>query len=277
MKILKEQEAEIWVQEPGLQGVFEQIEKAARVCYQSHDLIKEGSYEHIVTALIKNKHTAMLEHGTIYLQFNEKNTDETTFNHLVNKYAQNNFSIVYLDEDIREADVTTNYRVIYEQGWMNDLKYLCEPTKYHEKRITVCMTTNLQVATEFLRHRLMSFAMESTRYCCYDKEKFGNDITFILPPWLKNASKEDCIEWANAMQDAENHYMRMRAKGWKAEQAAQVLPKATKTTLVMTGMESFWNMLFDLRYFEKTGPAHPQAKELASIIYKLIHNDEKLE
>jgi thymidylate synthase (FAD) len=117
----------------------------------------------------------------------------------------------------------------------------------------------------------MSFAMESTRYCCYDKEKFGNDLSFIFPLWLKNAEKQDIIEWTNAMQDAENHYMRMRARGWKAEHCAQVLPKATKTTLVMTGMESFWRMFFDLRYFEKTGPAHPQAKELAGMIYEKLN------
>ena len=76
MRIIEEQSAEIWKQEPGLHGIYEQIEKAARVCYQSQDLIKAGSAELIVKGLIKNKHTAMLEHGTEYLERNLKDPTE---------------------------------------------------------------------------------------------------------------------------------------------------------------------------------------------------------
>lgn len=284
MKIIENQTAEIWNQNSGIQGVYEQIERAARVCYQSQDLIKAGSAEKIVNALIKSNHTAMLEHGTIYLERTLKDPSEyktkeqylraeKEFNEFVNRYADDKFSDVMINQYHNYVAITTNYRVIIENKFEQDLKYMCSLTKFHKKRITVCMITNIQVATEYIRHRMMSFAMESTRYCSYDKEKFGNEITFILPGWLNTpkTTKTEVIEWVNAMQDAENHYMRLRDIGWKPQQCAQVLPKATKTTLIMTGTIEYWDSFFNLRYFEKTGPAHPQAKELATIIYNLIY------
>lgn len=261
MKI-KTQSAEIWKQSPGIDGIYEQIEKAARTCYQSQDLIKEGSAKKITESLIKNGHTAMLEHGTVYLTC--RKADE-----MCDKYQNNKYSIVSFD-DIN-AYITTNYRVIIENDWKKDLKYVCDATDMHTKRYTVHLITNLQVATEFIRHRVMSFAMESTRYCAYDKDKFGDEITFIQPIWLKD--KHETIEWVNAMQDCENHYMRLRDKGWSAQYCAQFLPKATKTSLVMTGDETAWEKFFNLRLYEKTGKVHPQAKESAEMIYKEIYGD----
>lgn len=265
MNIIENQSAELWEQESGIEGIYKQIERAARVCYQSQNLIKDGSAKTIVERLIKNNHTAMLEHGTVYL--NIPRNEQT--NKLIEFYTLNKFSDVYIDDEY--AYVTTNYRVIIENNLIDDLKYISSPGIHHYSRTTVCIITNLQVATEYLRHRLMSFAMESTRYCSYDKEKFGNEISFILPCWINGSTdKMTIIEWMNAMQDAENHYMRLRDKGWTAQQCAQVLPKATKTTLVITGDSDMWDHLFDLRLYEKTGPAHPQAKELAEIIHELI-------
>lgn len=264
MKVVN-QTAELWQQNPGMQGVYKQIERAARVCYQSQNLIKEGSAEKIVKRLINAGHTAMLEHGTIYLMYEGNNYND------IQKYLQNKYSVVNISKDNNNVYVTTNYRVIVENGWEDNLKHMCDATEFHELRHTICLTTNLQVATEFIRHRTMSFAMESTRYCAYDKEKFGEDITFVTPCWFNEKSdRADVIEWANAMQDAENHYMRLRNKGWSAQQCAQFLPKAAKTTLVMTGYDCDWEKFFDLRYFEKTGNVHPQAKEAATIIYDLI-------
>ena len=259
MKVIK-QEAVILKQSDGLEGLYKQIEYAARTCYQSYDKATTGSGERMVNWLAEHKHTAMLEHGTVYL----KGTLKELEHYIVNPYSK-----VHKNDDI--LYITTNYRVIIENGWKNDLKYMCSPTEYHEKRYTVKAITNLQVSTELLRHRKMSFAMESSRYCSYDKEKFGDELTFILPSWLDDkAKKMDVIEWANGMQDAENHYMRLIHNGWTAEKAAQFLPKAAKTTIVMTGFESDWDHFFDLRYFEKTGEVHPQMKELSTIIYNLF-------
>lgn len=80
--------------------------------------------------------------------------------------------------------VTTNFRVLVENNWLKDLEYICEPTKFHERRITVHFVCDRGVSHEFVRHRVMSFAQESTRYCNYSKDKFGNELTFIIPCWL---------------------------------------------------------------------------------------------
>lgn len=268
MKIIEKQNAELWSQEPGMEGMYKHIERAARVCYQSQDSIKADSAGRMVNALIRNGHTAMLEHGTVYLTFRR---DEML---PPNQLVLDPHTMCTEDDD--NLYITTNYRVLVEKGLTELLKYdVTEPSPMHKRRSTLYLTTNLQVATEYIRHRLMSFAMESTRYCSYDKEKFGNELTFILPLWLREAdntidNKLLAIEWTNAMQDAENHYMRLKDKGWTAQQCAQVLPKATKTSLVMTGFDDDWDKFFDLRYFEKTGAAHPQAKELATMIYELL-------
>ena len=91
--------------------------------------------------------------------------------------------------------VTTNLRVLVENNWLGDIKYICEPTKYHEKRITVKFTCDRGVSHEFVRHRVFSFAQESTRYCNYSKDKFGNELTFIIPSCIKINMTDGRYEW----------------------------------------------------------------------------------
>lgn len=286
MKILQTQIAEILEPEGyDIESVKRHIEICARTCYQSENLIREGSADKMVKRLIELNHTAMLEHGTIYLHllYKLKNGKQSKEEDLVDRYIENpysdvNYMTVELDDDTIEvsAYITTNYRVIIQNGWESDLKYMSEYIEQcHIKRITLRLTTNLQVAMEYLRHRRMSFAMESSRYCAYDQEKFGDEIQYILPLWItEDTPRNEVIEWMNGCQDAENHYMRLRDMGWKAEECAQMLNKATKTTLIMTGTTDYWDDFFDLRYFEKTGKAHPQAKELAEMVYIKMYGEE---
>ena len=271
MKILP-QNAEMIVQGPGKDGLLKHIETAARTCYQSGSLAKEGSAERMVDALIRNQHTAMLEHGTIYFKMPE---EEYLLMPMAVSILIEKWGSCVLKDEVCYGSI--DYRTYMSNEDLRDCirKFECEPEKHHERRITIRMTTNLQVATDFLRHRRMSFAMETTRYCAYDKERFGNELSFISPVWLDGRDIHDAglREWANAMQDAEIHYMNMRKLGWPQEQCSQALPKATKTTLVMTGYESFWDHFFDLRYYEKTGNVHPQVKEIATMVYNLIKTD----
>lgn len=122
----------IWEQEPGLQGIYKQIEKCGRVCYRSEDKITEDSAKEFVDRMVKSGHGAMLEHGTVYLL--------TPFETNTWKYRTNKYSKVVdiaKEEMNNRSAVTTNYRVLVENGWLDDLKYLCEPTEFHEKRFTV--------------------------------------------------------------------------------------------------------------------------------------------
>ena len=161
---------EIWEQGPGLSGIYKHIEKCARVCYKSEEHIKEGSAEKMVERLIESKHCAMLEHGTVYLQYNYTLHSflNSTAHNLWYKYALNKYSFASLmpfttDSVNGHVVITTNYRVIIENGWEEDLIYQCEPTEHHMKRVTVKFVLSRSIANEFVRHRVFSFAQESTR------------------------------------------------------------------------------------------------------------------
>lgn len=162
---------EILEQGSGIQGIYKQIEKAGRTCYKSENLITEDSAEKFVNMIKDRQHTAMLEHGTVYLTFEGLGEAYIT---LVSKYKSNKYSLVNeyknyncrgLNSDpyINKSFITTNYRVLYENNWLDDLKYICEPTEHHEKRITVKFICDRGVSHEFVRHRVFSFAQESTR------------------------------------------------------------------------------------------------------------------
>ena len=140
----------------------------------------------------------------------------------------------------------------------------------------------------------MSFAQESTRYCNYSKDKFGNELTFIIPNWLNIPEgnyeipafwdKETCKLMSKCAGDentyasiqtflsgiglSEQQYLSLIEDGWKPQQARAILPNALKTELVMTGFVSDWNHFFDLRARGTTGAPHPQAKELAEPLMK---------
>lgn len=267
---------EIIEQKPGLLGVYKQIELAGRTCYKSEDKITENSAEAFVDRMYKSNHTAMLEHGTIYLKHQAslvRGVQECDT--LFQKYKNNKFSYYVTCKTERNGEtivsgyVTTNFRVIVENGWMSDLQYMCEPTEWHEKRVTVRFITDQGILREFTRHRVFSFAVESTRYCNYGSGKFNNEVTYILPPWLPTEDvqvasvKWDEVEFIKALADAEKSYFKLLELGWKPQQARNVLPLGTKCEIVMTGFVSDWEHFFDLRAIGTTGTPHPQASELA--------------
>lgn len=170
MKLIKPS-YEIWEQPAGLEGIYKQIEKAGRVCYKSEDKITEDSAKGFVDRMIKSGHGAMLEHGTVYLAIPFEYIDISAkfeipiVSDVVEKYKGNPYTKWHLRDDgfSQLAFITTNYRILVENGWLDDLKYLCEPTEYHAKRVTVKFVCDRGVSHEFVRHRVMSFAQESTR------------------------------------------------------------------------------------------------------------------
>lgn len=279
---------EIWEQPAGLKGVYKQIEKVGRVCYKSEDKITEDSAKPFVDRMIKSGHGAMLEHGTVYLYIRRKGNESLE----VDRYLMNPYSKVVFSQSPNSRDmeiyITTNLRVLVENGWLDDLQYICEPTEYHERRVTVHFTCDRGVSHEFVRHRVFSFAQESTRYCNYSKDKFGNEVTFIEPCWLEDYNYEGNTYYNGflvALRAAEANYLGLMKKWedkipdkryktgfrnnpWTPQQARAVLPNALKTELVMTGFVSDWQHFFDLRALGTTGAPHPQAKELAEPLMK---------
>ena len=255
---------EILEQGFGIFDIFKHIELCGRTCYKSNDKITEASSEPFVNGMIDSKHYAMLEHGTVYLKKRILGFDDT----LLHKYLTNKYSKAFIVNDV--VYITTNYRVITENYWNRDLKYLCNPTEHHEKRITVKFVCNRKVSHEFVRNRVFSFAQESTRYCNYTKDKFDGQLTFIKPCWINEEyvpgeykGSDQFIVLIEYLENVESTYNFMINSGWKPQQAATVLPNALKTELIMTGFVSDWKHFFDLRAIGTTGAPHPQAKELA--------------
>ena len=238
-------------------GMYRQIERIGRVCYKSEDKIDADSHIKFVEKLIKSNHGAMLEHGTVYLNINQEECDEDR----IDEYQKNPYTEVYYHDDIfpHIYSITTNYRVLLENSWLDDLQYFCEPTKYHEKRICVKFVCDRGVSHELVRHRVFSFAQESTRYCNYSKDKFNKEITFIIPKWLNNPMLEDKSLgmknfdfdrhinsagtegwWLKSLNQCEEIYFALLSEGWQPQQARAVLPNSLKTEVVMTGFVSDW-------------------------------------
>lgn len=306
MKLIKPK-FEILEQAPGMDGMLKQIEIAGRTCYKSHDKITEDSAERFVERMKSLGHGSVLEHGTVYLII-ENDIDNALF---IGKYLDNKHSFV--NNGITYSCITTNYRVLMQgnhktwddavknnfyRNWLSDLQHQCDPTEHHEKRVTVRFTTDIGISREFNRHRVNSVSEQSTRYCNYSKDKFGNEISVVPPTKVRsNAEKElktgidffsneynyfsvmcgvvleitrdggdftaftDIDTWLFANLATQWAYMRLtNVFGWSAQEARSVLPLDTQTEFYHTAFVSDWKHFFELRC---DSHAHPMARELA--------------
>lgn len=286
---------EIIEQEPGLEGIYKAAELPGRICYGSQDKMGPGTAEKFVNGLMKSNHGAPLEHGTVYLkgklELDEFGNPFSEWCPLC-KYEYNPYSKYYNDGEY--VYVTTNLRVLFENGWLSDLdNYLCEPTEYHERRYQVRFQVDRFTGEEFLRHRKASFNRESTRYVLFTKEKFGGgSIKYIIPVWMLDRMDEvetyknwtisdfcrdvidaecgdselvsDIFVWEFALKACEWSYCKLTDDfGWRAEQARTVLPCAISSPLIKTAFISDWKHFFNLRAIGTTGKPHPQASKLA--------------
>lgn len=296
---------EIIEQEPGLAGMYKAAELPGRICYGSQDKMAPGTAEKFCKGLMKSNHGAPLEHGTVYLMASDNInnhdplTGETHISNPLSKYITNKYSkAVYSGVTLC---VTTNLRVLFENEWMDDLKYWCEPTEYHERRYQVRFQIDRFTGEEFLRHRVASFNRESTRYVLFTKEKFGGgSIKYIVPVWmldrqdtinsLKDYSisdfckcvidfeagvgpMDDVCAWMFALKACEWSYCTLTNQfEWQAQQARTVLPCAINSPLIKTAFISDWKHFFDLRALGTTGKPHPQAFELAQPLMEEFKN-----
>ena len=265
-----------------IDDIYKSIELAGRVSHRSEDRITEDSAKTFVEKMMNMKHLSTCEFGTVYLYIDYHNP---SFGKIIDKYSSNEYSkcIVFPNE----VCISSNYRVLVENNWLDDLKYLCEPTKYHHKRYTVKFICDRAILAEFTRHRKFSFMAESTRYCNYSKGKFNSELTFIIPCWmdipegsidLGNYDKTSArykdgniyiidtkppyvgVDFIRSLCEAEANYLSIVRNGWKPEQARNVLPLSLKTELYMCGFAEDWEKFFELRC---AANSHPQARELA--------------
>lgn len=324
---------ELWKQDGyDLDSIFKHIARCARVCYQSTPKNKdENAYDFLVRTIFKGHdflnyskinyndqlerilaqnsygeldltslHLSCCEHATVHLKFptfipSAAAMWENVYSH--NKYSRSNNHNGYIY-------VTTNLRVIIENYAVNTLDFVDATPNcpYYIPRHTVCFITDIGASRELNRHRVNSVSEESTRYCAYDKGKFGNGITVAKLPWIPDVDPEDeghdytegffndneifydeCIEeqytdnW-NAidwffygLQVCDLVYRKTRELGWTAQQAREILPLNTKTQVVHTAFVDDWEHWIALRSNEISGKVHPMMSELAKQLVKQVY------
>ena len=251
-------------------GIKKFIERCGRVCYKSENRITDDSYEKFVNMLVKRDHARPLEFGTVHLKMYisdfHKLRDTLCINNMWNDqwikyhYAGN---LTY---------VTTNYRyylAIIKVFPSAEKDFDPQDDELYPKRYTVHFITSRGIMDEFRTHIGLSHLAESSRYCSYDKNRFGNELTFIIPNWVNtncpNKEQEGpsvaSIEWSTAMLDAEASYMNLIKMGCTAQEAREVLPLSVKSELISCGFEDAWSNFF---YRRCAKDAHPMAREIAT-------------
>lgn len=142
---------------------------------------------------------------------------------------------------------------------------------------TVVFTCDRGVSHEFVRHRVASFAQESSRYCKYSNDKYGNEITVIKPCFFEEGSEQYKV-WYDGCKASEDAYLKLIELGCKAEEARDNLPTSTKTELIVTATENEWQHILNLRYHGTTGTPHPQIVQSMSLVYDELvsHSDHRL-
>ena len=293
MKLIKQSFEILEQKDFTIKGIKQFIERCARVSYKSEDRMTDTSYEKFVNMLEKRDHTRPLEFGTVHLKmilpdfegFIHSLLTIGMFNNIWIKHAYKG-DVIY---------ITTNYRYYLDiiKYFPNVKKYLTEEdNEYYPKRYTVHMILDRGVMDEFRTHVGLSHLAESTRYCNYSKDKFNNEVTFVIPSWMdfpeisidlgnydktSVRSKDGNVhiidtrppyvegDFIRSLCEAESNYLSIVRNGWTPQQAREVLPLAVKSELISCGFEDAWKNFF---YRRCAKDAHPMAQEIAKPMHK---------
>ena len=283
MKLIKQSFEILEQKDFTLVGIKKFIERCGRVCYKSEDRITDTSYEKFVGMLEKRGHDRPLEFGTVHLKMSISDFCHLRQSLCLNKMHNNQWIKYYYVGDV--TYVTTNYRY-----YLNILKtfpklekfFTNEDNEYYPKRYTVHMILDRGVMDEFRTHVGLSHLAESTRYCNYSKDKFNNEIAFIIPDWVYSIKEGTYTkdyefppmwghdnwmdsEWFYAMCEAEKTYLTMTREYLTPQQAREVLPLSVKSELISCGFEDAWKNFF---YRRDAPDAHPMAQEIAKPMHK---------
>lgn len=240
-----------------------------RVILRNHSLEEIGESRGLQLKL----HLSVLEQGTVYLDIPYLANKERLCVFFSNTYSRFKCYKIEDSSDTYNIAITTNMRVIIENGRTDLLKYICAPTKYHCLRTSFSITTDIGVARELARHRTHSISEESTRYCNYSKDKFNNEISFIEPEWLDNSDFTCKYDYIVQLTKLELIYKKLLINGWTAQQARQILPLSTKVQTVHTAFDIDWFEFIELRADACSGSVHPNMKVIANKIKSLMSKE----
>lgn len=281
MKLIKQSFEILEQKDFTLKGIKQFIERCARVSYKSEDRMTDTSYEKFVGMLESRDHARPLEFGTIHLRMSGAQFE--TLQTLLMDKVYNDYWIKYNIIDTEDEDncyVTTNYRYYLEMCkyaiWL-PIHLDESDNSFYPRRYTVHMILDRGVMDEFRTHVGLSHLAESTRYCNYSKDKFNNEVTFVIPSWcdsLIEGSEQkysqfeinsDEVEFMNALQNAQGYYLSLLKMGWTPQQARSVLPLGIKSELISCGFGDAWENFF---YRRDAKDAHPMAQEIAKPMHE---------
>ena len=281
MKLIKQSFEILEQKDFSLIGIKKFIERCGRVCYKSEDRITDDSYEKFVNMLEKRDHARPLEFGTVHLKMHILYFHELRDVLCVNKMWNDGWIKYHYIGKL--AYVTTNYRyylsIIKVYPGIQE-SFDTQDDKLYPKRYTVHFITSRGVMDEFRTHVGLSHLAESTRYCNYDKDRFGNEITCVIPHYCPDliggnsynlytckfeltqteGLSEKSAKWIESMCQAEQDYMNLLNDGCTAQEARDVLPLGIKSELISCGFEDAWSNFF---YRRCANDAHPMAREIA--------------
>lgn len=281
MKLIKQSFEILEQKDFSLIGIKKFIERCGRVCYKSEDKITDDSYEKFVNMLEKRDHARPLEFGTVHLKMHISYLHKLRDILCINKMWNNGWIKYHYMGEL--AYVTTNYRY-----YLNIIKvypgiqesFDTQDDKLYPKRYTVHFITSRGVMDEFRTHVGLSHLAESTRYCSYDKDRFSNEITCVIPHYCPDLIEgnsydlytckfeltqteglsEKSAKWIESMCQDEQNYMDLIDKGCTAQEARDALPLGIKSELISCGFEDAWSNFF---YRRCANDAHPMAREIA--------------
>ena len=315
---LVDNKVEEYIQEPGIDGVYSAIASAARICYQTDvEKMKKTPQEFVEDVLLANGHTRPLEFGTVYLKIpslapQPYNPVQSRTFYVWEKYPYT----IWTHHHGLQSDgywyITTNLRVImqggyatdkeafdncYDRNWLKDVyDFWCEPTEFHDKRRTFTMWMSRGCTDDNRTHISMSSICESTRFCNYSKGKFGNEMTFIKPYWIREETIQEWIKqeenhyvineyFCDIMQNAneqklrqleakaldrlkddEDIYLEMASYGLQPQQLKRWFPLGAKAELRLCGFDDAWQNFFWRRCDDH---ADPECQKVANQIRDL--------
>lgn len=282
-------------------NVMKHVEYCGRVCWQSEPKTDTESF---IKGLIKKKHESVLEHGRICLLINGMESKEILLKlgkfRTYFVFTEINERIL-LSANIRTwrnliksgmcqmswifaiGDLNTLFFFDFDTGsiqypikeecfafWANDYEYYHDNIEFSAHYpLSVNFIVSRKTSHQLVRERVFSFSQESTRYCNYSKDRFGNEISFIIPVRFRDKNYEFIFDqWEYAMKHSENMYFAAIKKCCIPEDAAEFLPQSTKTQLIMTGTLNQWVEFFDKRALNKTGKC---AAAMLEVTEPLLH------
>lgn len=185
------------------------------------------------------------------------------------------------EEDIRR--ITRAARICYKSPDLKSYEEQCKFVDRLKKRnpdnphmspfehssLSVVYITNMGVSHEMVRHRVMSPNQESSRYCCYERERFGNEVLFIRDSAIPNEGDE-YQEWLDECAGVEKNYFRRLRRGYSTDTARNALSKDAKTELIITTNYREWRHILKLRCSKE---AHYQMREAMIPVLKFLKKE----